>query len=476
MPRKKKEVFKLNSDSFVKLREDDPKYLSPEERSITPISERTINFDIPMNLELSERQEYYGQSLVKYEWREPIGVSGLKWSNGVLYLEQSPHLYPFIARGRRGEPGEYQTLYRSSPWIQEKIRNLIVPISTAPWALSFPETEDPEAQQQYDFQKQVFENWIENTEYNLSDYIESTLRTALVCGFSLNEIVWYEEDELPSLPKERLPESIDEWILNPKRWMGVVQSSYRNDASGSNQRYQTVIPAEKLVKTTFEPTSEEDYEGRSLLRAVWRPLNMLLDLLAWQMGCLEVNSHGTIVIQSQGPESPTLSQEVRNELEHHLLSFKGSHVPYVLLPSGWEYNLVSAQQSISDLSSQIQNLERIVNIGLSNTNGSIGANGSGGSYALKDISSKDARDLLDQLALMMVKHFKQLFHKLLKFQFPDHKKIHIAKINYAQVENRDNKEYLEQVKTFTEIAPKLSIQNRRILAQMLDLIVDEDSP
>lgn len=455
--------------------QDDARYKAPEDRDPAP----PVRVITAQELYLSGARlcqtgqglaelrsaptSFMGQSL-EVEWTEAQGSAGLPWNLGRLRLEQSPDLEPLLARGRRGQPGEYQKKARANPWIQDRLRGIVYPVASAPWKIARPAACPDD---QWAFQEACWAAWTERgADYGLSDWLQAAVWMGLVAGFGWAEIVWPEGREVPPLPQLRDPSSVEQWILQGDTWIGVVQSVNSIDTFGNPAPVLVVIPAQKLLHWATDPVGATDLEGRSLLRPAFAPLQLCEDLLSLQGLSAALNAAGTWIVTAD-KDATALGQDKAN-IEAHFQSYQAQHVPYVILPAGWDARLDSPDSAVVDVTAQLRLAEQAAMTAMSGAHSLVAAYGEG-SRAARETASKDARDLLDVYAGQMARVLERLLRRLLAVRFPGAPAFP-AVVTYADVETRDKTQLVGALATYLrDVRPLLWPDARRLYDEALDL-------
>lgn len=453
---------------------DDPRYLAPEDREAAPMPRRIDPDALLAHATVRQTGErltraalptsFQGQTL-EVEWSDTLGQSGLPWSLGQLRLEQRPDLYPVYARGRRGQPGEYQKKARANPWLQNRLRSIIYPVASAPWKITRPK-DCPDVQ--WEFQQACWSAWTERgAAYGLADWLQDAVWMALVAGFGWAEIVWPEGAAVPPLPQMRDPSSVDEWVLQADTWLGVVQSVNSVDSYGDIGPVRVVIPAQKLLHWANEPIGPTDLEGRSLLRPAYTPLQLCEDLLSLQGLSAALNAAGTWVVEADR-DAPALGPDERANLTAHFMAYQAQHAPYLILPPGYRARLESPDSAVVDVTAQLRLAEQAAMTAMSGAHDLIAAYGQG-SRAARETASGDARDLLDVYAGQMGRVLERLLRRLLVIRFPSSVPIP-AVVTYGDVETRSNAEAMNALATYLrDVRPVLWPDARKMYDEALSL-------
>lgn len=434
-------------------------------------------------------ESYQGQSL-EVEWETEQGGEGLPWSMGTLRLEHKRELVPIYARGRAGNPGEYWKL-RVMPQVKLALRAIIQIVTGAPWSLEAPElpeflaedaTAQRELEQQWAWQQEVWHRWTQaGLHYDWTRWCEDVLRYSLICGFYLGEGVMDAEDGAlyARLPALRNPATVSEWVFYRGEPIGVVQEVYSsrdnfgaaNSASGKMNR--VVIPWGKIVHVAHEPAGATDLEGQSMLRPAYSLLQMLQDFWQQQGLSAEVNALGTWVVTQDKERAFTTSDNAGNPgekeiLQQHFENYRADHVPWIIVPPGGNASLIRPKEAVVDMTAQVNLIERGAMMGMNALHTLIAVQ-QHGSFAARDSASADARDHLDYYAALVVRAAQQYLRKALAAAFPEHARQYVATPIYAQVEERDNKEYLLTLKEYYSYRSSIPPAHRELLDSLLDL-------
>jgi hypothetical protein len=416
----------------------------PEKTSITRV------YDIPASETACLSDDYKGGVKIDFSKITPGARPGLPWSAGQLYLEHKAELRIY-GRGLGSRLGEYWKL-RAMPQVQSSLQGLKTAILDSPLLIqdtALPPwlADNKEAGKALEVQKAFIERvWWKWTragiEHGLDQWIEHVLLFAPVCGFYLGEMVgtttkWdlgqgEREYICPSMPELRAPWTIREWLLaegeKPKGVTQILYHSTDNQGIASSQlgqeftspsQTEVAIPWERLIHIPFDPAGPTDLEGRSFLRGAEVPLKILQDCWQLQALSIEVNGLGTWVVSKSDPAAPGMTEDERDKLETHLQNYKGSHIPYVIMPGGYSLDLIAPQSAVPDLSSQIGIYEHMVEVALNQAHKGIASRGVG-SYAARSDASTDARSEYDVLIKQLICHpLERLLGTFLAQNFPE---------------------------------------------------------
>lgn len=374
---------------------------------------------------------------VDFELKTPGARPGLPWRSGRLYLEHKPSLRVH-GRGLGSDPGEYFKL-RAMPQVQAALADLRCAVLSSPLIIESTGMppwleEDPEATEALAVQKafidRVWWKWTRAGEARgLNDWISDVLLFAPVCGFYLGEMVgeavaWKlgttdGQYICPRLPELRAPWTVQEWFLEDETPVAVKQTLFQSqDNNGRGGLSDVVIPWERIVHIPFDPAGPSDLEGRSILRGAEVALKILMDVYRLQALAIEVNGLGTVVISKDSETAPDMTDDARDKLETHLKNYKASHVPYLVLPTGYKATWASPQSSVPDLSSQVAIYERMVELALNQTHKGIATRNTG-AFAARADASADSRSHIDAHARELVcKPLERIMATFLRLNFP----------------------------------------------------------
>lgn len=429
-------------------------------------------------------------------WDGPPGGEGIRWSAGQEYLEHHPDLRPFWARGVAGSVGVWSKLALMPP-SRAAFWAILAPITSAPWSLQEPEGEEGEEPAEaavrarhWRYCQALWRRWTRpGGEYPLQLFFEHLLRYAVFeAGFYLGEAVALRQDFIRGvgivpifgLPALRRPASVREWVLSGEEPVGVVQELQQfTDSYGQSGESRVLLPWSRLLHVAHRPAGRTDLEGQSILRGAYPILEALGLLYQLQPLAVEVNALGTVWIEQDKdrPFTRGIDGSGDGELEvlsSHLENYKGEHVPYGILPPGGKVVRDTASDGVMDFSPIVAWLERQAYLAMGGEHLLVAVQ-QHGSYAAKDSASGDARDSLDYYASFCARALERYLCVCLRLAFPNEEP-HTPSLVYAQVEERDNGAYLEQLATYLrDVRPLLDASNAQRLDEMLDLTTGETS-
>jgi hypothetical protein len=432
---------------------------------------------------------------VDYQGLTPApGGEGIRWSAGVEYLEHHPDLRSLTARGVGGAVGVWGKVALLPP-ARAAYWAILAPLASAPWSLQEPEAQEDEApgdaarrQRHWRYCQALWRRWTApGVDYPLAQWTEHVLRYALFeAGFYLGELPSAHLRALPGvgavplydLPALRRPSSIREWVLDGETPVGVVQELHQfQDSYGRPGPSRVLLPWSRLLHVAHRPAGRTDLEGQSILRGAWQILSALELLYQLQPLAVEVNALGTVWIEQDADRPFTRSVEGGSDgeleaLAAHLESYRGEHVPWGVLPPGGRVARDKASDGVMDFSPIVAWLERQAYLAMGGEHLLIAVQ-QHGSYAAKDSASGDARDSLDYYAAWVARALERYCALCLRHAFPGEEPC-VPGVVYAQVEERDNGAYLDQLAVYLrDVRPLLDEGNRRRMDELLDLTTGE---
>lgn len=368
--------------------------------------------------------------------------TAIPFSGGQIRLEYNASLQPYRARGCSADVGEYYKLSSSMPMVRDAIASPVSAISAAPWRLekaSLPayykgnEAAQAALERQHQYCSYVWSKWTSTgADTTWADWINDILQFSLISGFYLGELLGTEQTVsidgaaqslvCPQVPMTIAPWSVDQWLFKdnptPPNMIGIVQRTYdQMDSYGNAGPGSIVLPWHKLIHSAYMPTSQGDLEGRSILRPAYQPLRMKQKILQISaLGC-EVGALGLLVC-NQDATMP-MSEEALETLRTNLDQWTAEACNYILLPPGdHKISILTPNQTVPDLTAQLQMLDNVIGKALGNSHKLMGVGGAHGSFAARSDASSEARYTYDHLAQYCSRIAERVLHQFVEFNFP----------------------------------------------------------
>ena len=432
---------------------------------------------------------YQGMSLVADGERK--GAGGIGWNNGRLRIETHPDLR-IHGKGTRATNSEYWQL-RLMPQCQQVIQVLLNIIGSAPWRIEEPELPEWLADsegaaaahaRQWAWCRAMWSSWTAaGLRYNFRSLVEQALSVGLGFGNYLGagrmvacKVPGLEGLRIPTLPELRAPWTITEWIFDGETPLGCVQEIHDSDSwgrTGAQGKMRVAIPYAQCMHFVHRPLGPTDMEGTSLYRPAYTLLKILERAYQMQGLSIECDSVGIREV-TQDKDRPFTKTGVgggKGELEEtrdFLEGYTGEQLPWMVTAPGGKLHLHTG--IVADLTSQIQIIEMQVMMAMGNAGQIIAAYGNG-SRAAKSEAERSARDQIDFYATSLADSVTAYIANAMRAEFAaDFAQgwNFIPSVVYGQVEERDNKVYLETIKVYLEMRDRLPGSQRSKMDEMLD--------
>ena len=423
-----------------------------------------------------------------------LGQAGMQWSNGRLRLEQNPLLVPIEARGLRSNPGRWFSLSKDAG-VEASIGRKVRTLAGAAWRLEKPEVpewmkEDAFAQialdLQWEYCQRVFHTWTKTGKgFTLTKWIREVSRVAPTYGFYLGELratqkVVIMGDDLPrnlwfpDLPEYRANWSVDYWLTQNERFVGVIFSydyvtDYRGRRTGGRQ---VVIPAEKLVLLSMDKIGT-NHEGTSRMRAVSNEIDMGRGALETEAVAVEVHGTGEVFFEVRAGTSEEDIAELEDYSEHR----KADHAPGGVVPEGTKVHVVSPTSTMPDMSGIQERLGNRVLLGMGSEDRSMG-DAAGTFAARKDASTGSSAENDDDASQIVSEPLEEVlarFIRLNSLDFGSDDYCFVPSVTNSPVAEKDPGERVEALgKYFKDVRPNAPEHMVPVLDEMMNLPVAEE--
>lgn len=374
-----------------------------------------------------ERKPAEGQVLLGPAWDQRVAQDGLPWSAGLPATETNPELMPYLARGLTSQPSVWGDLAKTpaaAQALEGPVKSLGALRVQVDAAASEPWHGTLEAQlvaKHHAYCAQLLAQWGARA---TSQLVEDLLRTPATYGFGLWELVftsrWFNLDGqrqlLPALtpPCWIAPSSVRWWVTERGQPRGVLLDSSAQADQGSVGGLLG-LPWAKVLWVGFR-ASGSNLEGESLMRPVFRELQMYRTVRQLQVLALEINALGDKVV-TLGEKT---SGAVLDALKSHFRSFVARLVPYLLLPPGCTYEWISGDSAVPDFGPVLDQLRKDLAAALDTTSELLGVNSPGGSYALKvEADAGQRQGYLWLWRRCVSQPMAEVFQRALELAFPD---------------------------------------------------------
>lgn len=368
-----------------------------------------------------------GQKVLAPDWDQRMTQDGLPWAAGLPATETNPELAPYLARGLTSQPSVWADLAKTPAASQalegpvKALGALRVQVDAAaaePWHGTL---EAGLVAKHHSHCLQLVAQWGARA---TSQLIEDLLRTPPLYGFGLWEVAfeqrWFsvngQRQLLPAVqtPHWIAPSSVRWWVTERGQPVGVVLDSSAQ-VDGASRLGLLGLPWEKLLWVGFR-ASGSNLEGESLMRPVFRELQMYRTVRQLQVLALEINALGDKVV-TLGDKT---SGAVLDALKGHFRSFVARLVPYLILPPGCTYQWISGDSAVPDFGPVLDQLRKDLATALDTTSNLLGVNSPGGSYALKvEADAGQRQGYLWLWRRCVSQPLAEVFARALQLAFPD---------------------------------------------------------
>jgi len=390
-------------------------------------------------------------------WLRPIGTTGMPWSGGQLYLERNPKYHPIVARGQ-GEPGLFWEI-QYLPQVQAALRRPLRAILSLPYRVE--PTEPPEwasdedyaaAERHWELGRRVFDR-LSRDRQAFTKMLREFFSVTVIGGSYLGELVCdevvydYEGPAfrywVPRHPELRAPWTIQHWLTQAERPIGVVlNSAAARDFTGGGGPSYAVIPWRKLIHVAAEFTGS-NLEGVSWLRPVVNLVKMLQQAYQTLGLANEINGIGELWFTL--PEGMSAADPVAQAFQQHIRLRKSGQSTGGVAPHGTSIQTISPQQTMPNMEPTITALTKDILLGMDSIDTTIATDGTG-SYAAKVEGGEEFRDGLDYIAQEYAAFpIEQILRKAIEINYPEDMvagRVYCPTVQWGVVEERDNDTYI----------------------------------
>lgn len=319
-----------------------------------------------------------------------IGTPGTPIYSGIIAVERTARMSPYLARGYAGHSGIFEDLLREPLVYQatESIKQLLV---AGDWHMAYPK-DIPEDQRAA---VEAAGDWAWGMLLGLYDswpqYVEDAAST-VPFGFSIFEPVWGPPDAYGRTPITRLAyreqSTVERWLMSARsaQLLGV------HFQTGADSSYSYVLPAfgealqdHKILLNTISGRGN-NFEGLSPLRTI-EPLvtlkRLLLQIIAVtseRFGSPLLTSRTDTALLSQGKGFAAQDDDLDAFLDD-MIEFVATDTPFAHIPPGLILEYVGARGEMPEYIDTLQYLDTQIELAFGNQGALLGQQGVG-SYAL----------------------------------------------------------------------------------------------
>ena len=347
-----------------------------------------------------------------------IGIPGTRFGYQTDRSEYNSQLNPYTVRGIASNPGLYEELWRSEPYVRDSVSSYQELLAEGHWEVHVPAEASAELK--------AFAKWHERKLMNIHGGWPAFIDTAssfLIFGFALHEIVWGVEDEMPFIEKLAFREqsTVDGWIVEDGRDLFGVNFQ----VGGQDARYYQ-IPSSKLLLTNIAARGL-NFEGVPPLRAVVRYIQLKQILIqcagaaAEKYGCpvtyIKTDKDFLDKLPGFAPDDGDISATTRA-----MTSMRAAEMGVFELPDGVVAEIQAPPGQMPDLLELIRYVDEQIAAVYSNEGGLLGLSNAVGSYALGEVKERETLRTIPAYARRISEPINNLLRMLTleKFENPQY--------------------------------------------------------
>ena len=302
-----------------------------------------------------------------------IGAGGIAFYSGILKSDE----FNDLLTGRSGIE-IYDKMRRSDAQVAALVNTCTLPLLSAHWDVDYPDNPTE--------RKKVKKEHLEFAQENLFERVDfqSFLRhvtSSLWAGFSWIEIIYGIDGEYFVLKKlaPRLASTVEKWLVDKN---GNLEGIQQRIQTGLRTEYVD-IPRHKLALFTYAQEAD-NYEGTSLLRAVYKPWSVKDMMYKFDAIRAERFAVGVPVITLP----PDSTDDLYDMADTIVQQWRGAEQSGVVVPTGMTIDILSMKGGeVLDLLASINHhnqeiakvgLAQFINLGQTQT----------GSRALGEVSTE----------------------------------------------------------------------------------------
>lgn len=299
-----------------------------------------------------------------------------------------------------------ETMRRTDGTVKQILTALKAPLLSANWFTAIDSKDKTDLE---------IREWAEQNRLKMNRTWKSFLRESLTYldfGYSVFEKIYKkgEDGKIWLMDLEpRIQRSIQSWQLIDGR-RGVVQQITTNEA----EELDVEIPLSKLFVLTNDMEGD-DITGQSVLRPAYKHF-YIKDKL-YRISAISAERFGVGVLKVTLPEG--FGTEEKSEAEELAKNFKANEESRIIVPSGWEIDIVTPQGNpeASSIESLISHHDRMIAVSIMAGFLNLGSS-STGSFALsKDQSSFFLKHIEDKAGYIAEEFTRQVLNPLIELNF-----------------------------------------------------------
>lgn len=351
-----------------------------------------------------------------------IGTPGTPLYGGILRVDPSYRMSPFVARGHASSLGVYEEHLRE-PLVYQCFQTLRQLLVTGNWTMQMPELaqEWMTPAQLGALEREIDTIWsaLLNTEDGWDHYVEHAA-TAIIFGFSIFEVVWRQTSKgwLPSRLAFREASTVDQWLMTARqdRLVGVRFATGSPGSTYVLPAWGDTLTSRRVLLNTLGGRGN-NFEGIPPTR----PIDTLITYkkLLLTIAAAAAERFGSPVLLAKVDaglkDLPGFnpSQEQWDSFMSILETMRALETPTLAAPPGLDAAYLGPPGTMPDLLGQLEYCDKQIMLAFSNQ-GSLLGQGAHGSYALAEVQDNQLLRSAPYYAQVITRSLNGLVRDLLR--------------------------------------------------------------
>lgn len=344
----------------------------------------------------------YGQTISRVDPEDlpdgEVGQVGTPLYSGIIGIEPTARLTPYLARGFAGSAGVYEEHLRE-PLVYKTIQSIREVVVTGEWGLATPADCPEEMREPVEALCTAIWHALQTIPGGWDTYVEHAL-SAIAFGFSIFEIVWGQVDgvTLPVKLAFREPSSVERWLLDERaRELMAVEFQTGGDQSIS---YALPVKGEQLThrRVLLNTLAGRglNFEGLPPTRTIDTLITKKKLLLTIQAACAERFGAPILAARVDGQVIGMLkdlglqpTQDEWDDFFDVLRYLLAVDTPTMQVPTGLMAEYVGPGGTAPDFQAQLEYIDSQIMLAFSAQGSLLGQQSAHGSYALAETADSD---------------------------------------------------------------------------------------
>lgn len=351
-----------------------------------------------------------------------IGTPGTPLYGGVLRVDPSYRLSPFVARGHASSLGIYEEHLRE-PLVYQCYQTLRQLLVTGRWSMHMPELAQewlaPNQLKALEQEIDLIWSALLNTEDGWEHYVEHA-STAIIFGFSIFEVVWRQTSKgwLPARLAFREASTVEQWLMTQRqdRLIGVRFNTGSPGSTYVLPAWGDTLTSRRVLLNTLGGRGN-NFEGIPPTR----PIDTLITYkkLLITIAAAAAERFGSPVLLAKVDAAlkdlPGFnpSQEQWDRFVEILENMRALETPTLAAPAGLGAEYLGPPGSMPDLLGQLEYCDKQIMLAFSNQGSLLGQNAHG-SYALAEVQDNQLLRSAPYYAQVICRSLNQLVRDLLR--------------------------------------------------------------